>query len=175
MCLPLAQNICFQFLHTACMYVVESNDLPVFISSCFLKQLTKNPEDYPDKNHQSHVQVALRINSWGGKKLRAGDTVCYVICDVGSTFLCDYICWRVLLCEYFQFFFIVGFFTPACNLFILFVVCHCVVYVVFVVICCYFFRCVFNSIFVHISFSLKSFTSKWNWASFRSANKLELC
>ena len=29
-------------------------------------------------------QVALRMNSKGGKKLRAGDTVQYVICDDGS-------------------------------------------------------------------------------------------
>ncbi|PVD18466.1 hypothetical protein C0Q70_21015 [Pomacea canaliculata] len=48
------------------------------------KQLTKNPEDYPDKKAQSHVQVALRINSKGGRKLRAGDTVSYVICNDGS-------------------------------------------------------------------------------------------
>ncbi len=30
------------------------------------------------------LQVALRVNSKGGKKLRAGDTVQYVICDDGS-------------------------------------------------------------------------------------------
>jgi DNA polymerase alpha subunit A len=28
--------------------------------------------------------VAIRVNSKGGKKLRAGDTVAYVICDDGS-------------------------------------------------------------------------------------------
>merc|ERR1719384_2541125 len=50
-----------------------------------IKQLTKDPEDYPDKKSLSHVQVALRMNSkGGGKKLRAGDTVAYVICDDGS-------------------------------------------------------------------------------------------
>lgn len=49
------------------------------------KQLTKDPEDYPDKKSLSHVQVAIRMNSKGGaKKLRAGDTVPYVICDDGS-------------------------------------------------------------------------------------------
>lgn len=48
------------------------------------KQLTKNPEDYPDKKSLPHVQVALRVNSRGGKKLRSGDTVDYVICDDGS-------------------------------------------------------------------------------------------
>lgn len=49
------------------------------------KQLTKDPADYPDKNSLPHVQVALRVNSKGGKKLRQGDTVPYVICQV-STF-----------------------------------------------------------------------------------------
>ena len=48
------------------------------------KQLTKDPEDYPDKKSLAHVQVALRMNSKGGKKIRAGDTVPYVICDDGS-------------------------------------------------------------------------------------------
>ena len=50
-----------------------------------IKALTKDPEDYPDKKSLPHVQVALRMNSkGGGKKLRAGDTVSYVICDDGS-------------------------------------------------------------------------------------------
>ena len=50
-----------------------------------IKQLTKDPEDYPDKKSLSHVQVALRMNSkGGGKKLRAGDTVSFVICEDGS-------------------------------------------------------------------------------------------
>ncbi|XP_076323971.1 DNA polymerase alpha catalytic subunit isoform X2 [Tachypleus tridentatus] len=48
------------------------------------KQLTKNPEDYPDKKSLPHVQVALRLNSRGGKKLRHGDTVSYIICEDGS-------------------------------------------------------------------------------------------
>merc|ERR1719186_1561337 len=48
------------------------------------KSLTKDPADYPDKKALPHVQVALRINSAGGKKLRAGDTVEYVICEDGS-------------------------------------------------------------------------------------------
>eukprot|EP00090_Calanus_glacialis_P016583 TRINITY_DN25936_c0_g1_i4.p1 TRINITY_DN25936_c0_g1~~TRINITY_DN25936_c0_g1_i4.p1 ORF type:complete len:1464 (-),score=583.40 TRINITY_DN25936_c0_g1_i4:126-4448(-) len=48
------------------------------------KSLTKDPADYPDKKSLPHVQVAMRINSSGGKKLRAGDTVQYVICDDGS-------------------------------------------------------------------------------------------
>ncbi|XP_045609445.1 DNA polymerase alpha catalytic subunit [Procambarus clarkii] len=48
------------------------------------KSLTKNPEDYPDKKSLPHVQVAIRMNSRGGKKLRQGDTVAYVICEDGS-------------------------------------------------------------------------------------------
>lgn len=49
------------------------------------KSLTKNPEDYPDKKSLPHVQVALRMNSRGGKKLRQGDTVQYVICEVSES------------------------------------------------------------------------------------------
>ncbi|XP_056004368.1 DNA polymerase alpha catalytic subunit-like [Ostrea edulis] len=49
------------------------------------KQLTKNPEDYPDKKSLPHVQVALRVNSKGGKKMKAGDTVAYIICEDGSS------------------------------------------------------------------------------------------
>ncbi|ESP04902.1 hypothetical protein LOTGIDRAFT_109334, partial [Lottia gigantea] len=48
------------------------------------KSLTKNPEDYPDKKSLPHVQVALRLNSKGGKKLRGGDTIPYIICEDGS-------------------------------------------------------------------------------------------
>ena len=48
------------------------------------KQLTKDPNDYPNKKALSHVQVALRMNSKGGKKIKSGDTVPYVICDDGS-------------------------------------------------------------------------------------------
>lgn len=48
------------------------------------KQLTKNPENYPDAKNLSHVQVALRINSRGGKKLVQGDTVSFIICQDGS-------------------------------------------------------------------------------------------
>ncbi|KAI1278482.1 DNA polymerase alpha catalytic subunit [Halotydeus destructor] len=50
------------------------------------KQLTKNPEDYPDKKNLSHVSVALRFNesSKNGKKLRGGDVVPYIICEKSS-------------------------------------------------------------------------------------------
>ena len=49
------------------------------------KQLTKDPADYADKKALPHVQVAARMNSKaGGKKLKSGDTVEYVICDDAS-------------------------------------------------------------------------------------------
>ncbi|XP_056414766.1 DNA polymerase alpha catalytic subunit [Hyla sarda] len=48
------------------------------------KALTKDPQDYPDKKSLPHVHVALWINSQGGKKMKAGDTVSYVICQDGS-------------------------------------------------------------------------------------------
>jgi len=48
------------------------------------KQLTKNPENYPDAKNLPHVQIALRMNSRGGKKMVQGDTVSYIICQDGS-------------------------------------------------------------------------------------------
>ncbi|XP_012148940.1 DNA polymerase alpha catalytic subunit [Megachile rotundata] len=47
------------------------------------KQLSKNPNDYPDAK-QAHVQVALRLNKEGGRMWKAGDTVPYIICDDGT-------------------------------------------------------------------------------------------
>ncbi|XP_024910225.1 DNA polymerase alpha catalytic subunit isoform X2 [Cynoglossus semilaevis] len=49
------------------------------------KGLTKDPQDYPDKKSLPHVHVALWINSQGGRRVKAGDTVSYVICKDGST------------------------------------------------------------------------------------------
>ncbi|XP_076255109.1 DNA polymerase alpha catalytic subunit [Rhynchophorus ferrugineus] len=48
------------------------------------KQLTKDPQMYPNKESHPHVQVALRYNKDHGGHYRSGDTVCYVICDDGS-------------------------------------------------------------------------------------------
>ncbi|KAK3603739.1 hypothetical protein CHS0354_023353 [Potamilus streckersoni] len=62
---------------------VQENKLPLE-QYLITKQLTKNPEDYPDKKSLPHVQVALRVNSKGGKRLKAGDTVPYVVCNDGS-------------------------------------------------------------------------------------------
>ncbi|XP_044179976.1 DNA polymerase alpha catalytic subunit-like isoform X2 [Acropora millepora] len=56
-------------------------DLQKFIIN---KQLTKSPLDYPDKKSLPHVNVALRMLS-KGRKVNAGDTIPYVICDDGST------------------------------------------------------------------------------------------
>ena len=46
-----------------------------------LQQLTKSPHDYPDKKSLAHVNVALRLLS-KGRKVNAGDTIPYVVCDV---------------------------------------------------------------------------------------------
>ncbi|XP_021372053.1 DNA polymerase alpha catalytic subunit-like [Mizuhopecten yessoensis] len=74
-------------IHNKLMEVGEKvNDNQVPVELFFItKALTKNPEDYPDKKSLPHVQVALRFNSKGGKKMRAGDTVPYIICQDGST------------------------------------------------------------------------------------------
>uniref|UniRef100_A0A4W6CDE9 DNA polymerase n=1 Tax=Lates calcarifer TaxID=8187 RepID=A0A4W6CDE9_LATCA len=49
------------------------------------KALTKDPQDYPDKKSLPHVHVALWINSQGGRRVKAGDTISYIICKDGST------------------------------------------------------------------------------------------
>ncbi|XP_035271225.1 DNA polymerase alpha catalytic subunit isoform X1 [Anguilla anguilla] len=48
------------------------------------KALTKDPQDYPDKKSLPHVHVALWMNSQGGHRVKAGDTVSYIICQDGS-------------------------------------------------------------------------------------------
>jgi DNA polymerase elongation subunit (family B) len=40
------------------------------------KGLTKNPEEYPDKKSQPHVQVALRMKA-SGKSVRPLDSIPY--------------------------------------------------------------------------------------------------
>lgn len=62
---------------------LEQNRVPLSLL-VITKQLTKNPNLYPNKNSLPHVQVALRVNKKGGKPLRAGDTVPYVICEDGT-------------------------------------------------------------------------------------------
>lgn len=51
------------------------------------KQLNRNPEEYKDTKGIGHVTMALRHNSDARKarKLKAGDTVEYVICTDGTT------------------------------------------------------------------------------------------
>ncbi|WVR04263.1 hypothetical protein IAU60_001263 [Kwoniella sp. DSM 27419] len=43
------------------------------------KRLGKNPEDYPDKKSQPHVQVALRMKAKGAS-VRAHDVIPYIMC-----------------------------------------------------------------------------------------------
>ncbi|ORY24867.1 hypothetical protein BCR39DRAFT_312260 [Naematelia encephala] len=47
------------------------------------KRLGKNPEDYPDKKSQPHVQVALRMKSKGAS-VRAHDVIPYIMCLGGD-------------------------------------------------------------------------------------------
>ena len=60
---------------------LEENRVPISLLT-ITKQLTKNPEDYPDKKALPHVQVAIRMNSTMTKKFKQGDTIAYVICEV---------------------------------------------------------------------------------------------
>ncbi|XP_052126861.1 DNA polymerase alpha catalytic subunit isoform X1 [Frankliniella occidentalis] len=62
---------------------LEEGKVPIQLLA-ITKQLTKNPEEYVDHKNQPHVLVAMRLNSRGGKRIRSGDTVAYVICDDGS-------------------------------------------------------------------------------------------
>ncbi|KAL7840672.1 hypothetical protein AOLI_G00259950 [Acnodon oligacanthus] len=62
---------------------VASGSIPVNMFEIH-KALTKDPQDYPDKKSLPHVHVALWINSQGGRKVKAGDTISYVICQDGS-------------------------------------------------------------------------------------------
>lgn len=60
---------------------LEAGRVPLTLLT-ITKQLTKNPEEYADKKSLPHVQVALRLNQHGGRKLKQGDTVTYIICEV---------------------------------------------------------------------------------------------
>ncbi|XP_072546026.1 DNA polymerase alpha catalytic subunit isoform X2 [Salminus brasiliensis] len=62
---------------------VASGNIPVNMFEIH-KALTKDPQDYPDKKSLPHVHVALWINSQGGRKVKAGDTISYIICQDGS-------------------------------------------------------------------------------------------
>lgn len=48
------------------------------------KQLTKNPNEYADKNAQPHVQVAMRLNVKNSRRFKKGDIVPYIICEDGT-------------------------------------------------------------------------------------------
>ncbi|XP_038050658.1 DNA polymerase alpha catalytic subunit-like [Patiria miniata] len=62
---------------------VAKNEVPLKMYE-INKSLTKAPHDYPDKKSLPHVHVALWLNSQGGKKVGAGDTISYVVCEDGS-------------------------------------------------------------------------------------------
>ncbi|WOO77500.1 DNA polymerase alpha catalytic subunit [Vanrija pseudolonga] len=57
---------------------VRSGEVPIEDFIIF-KRLGKNPEDYPDKKSQPHVQVALRMKA-KGTAVRAHDVIPYVLC-----------------------------------------------------------------------------------------------
>ncbi|GMK53505.1 hypothetical protein CspeluHIS016_0100910 [Cutaneotrichosporon spelunceum] len=57
---------------------VRSGAVPIEDFIIF-KRLGKNPEDYPDKKSQPHVQVALRMKAKGAA-VRAHDVIPYILC-----------------------------------------------------------------------------------------------
>lgn len=67
------------------------------LSSASLQALTKDPQDYPDKKSLPHVHVALWINSQGGRRVKAGDTVSYIICKVSAGSETSFFCLFFLL------------------------------------------------------------------------------
>ncbi|XP_043480820.1 DNA polymerase alpha catalytic subunit isoform X1 [Leptopilina heterotoma] len=62
--------------------MVKENSVPLS-KLVITKQLSKDPNDYPDKK-QAHVLVALRLNKEGGRMWKAGDTIPYIVCDDGT-------------------------------------------------------------------------------------------
>lgn len=62
---------------------LTNNKMPLSVLT-ITKQLTKNPNEYPDKNSQPHVQVALRLNNKNGRRYKKGDIVPYLICEDGT-------------------------------------------------------------------------------------------
>lgn len=63
---------------------LEREEVPV-AQLAVAKTLARNPDQYSDKKGLPHVMVALRLNVKGGKKLKQGDTVHYVICNVSQS------------------------------------------------------------------------------------------
>lgn len=55
--------------------------LPMFVIT---KQLSKAPAEFNNASTQSHVQVALRMNTTRNRRYKKGDMVDYVICDDGT-------------------------------------------------------------------------------------------
>ncbi|KAG8040454.1 hypothetical protein G9C98_002450 [Cotesia typhae] len=61
---------------------VRNNTLPLS-SFVLTKQLSKNPNEYPNKT-ANHVAIALRMNKTGGRMWKSGDTISFLICVDGS-------------------------------------------------------------------------------------------
>jgi len=57
---------------------IRSGEVPV-AKFGISKTMTKNPEEYPDKQTQPHVMVALALRAQG-RVVQAGETISYVIC-----------------------------------------------------------------------------------------------
>ncbi|KAJ2943908.1 hypothetical protein O0L34_g8229 [Tuta absoluta] len=62
---------------------LTNNKMPLSMLT-ITKQLTKNPNEYADKNLQPHVQVALRLNAKNSRRFKKGDIVPYIICEDGT-------------------------------------------------------------------------------------------
>lgn len=60
-----------------------TNKIPLSLLT-ITKQLTKNPNEYADKNLQPHVLVALRLNAKNSRRFKKGDIVPYIICEDGT-------------------------------------------------------------------------------------------
>ena len=55
------------------------------------KALSKPPEQYPDKNSQPHVKVALKLKELG-KPVKTGEHIEYIICEGASESFADRAC-----------------------------------------------------------------------------------
>ena len=66
-------------------YTHNINSKCLIVITFFSEQeLTRDPEMYPGKDNLPHVRVAMRANKvTSQRKMRSGDVVAYVICQVG--------------------------------------------------------------------------------------------
>ena len=55
--------------------------------SILLQQLSKDPSDYSDAKSLPHVLIAVRYNAHStGRKMKRGDTIAYIVCEVSYSF-----------------------------------------------------------------------------------------